>query len=182
MEILVASTSKQKLPAVEAAAHALYPDQNVIVRGVPAQSEINEQPFGLEETKLGAENRLKNALAANGSAPYDKVVSIENGIFPEGAGQNWKYIDKAVVIVQDKDGERVTHISPGVEFPKDTVEELLKQPDGFKKRTVGSLLHERNPAISDTDPHSFLTGGEHSRMDLLTSTIRAALETLRTRE
>ncbi len=176
-EILLASTNKQKFIAVESAAKIVYPNEVIRVRGAAAQSEIHQQPFGLEETKLGAENRLKNALAAN-FAVYDLAISIENGLFPEGNDAQPKYIDRAIIIAQRSDGKRRMELSEGVEFPRDVVEELMKTPNGFAQRTVGSLLHERNLAVNENDPHTFLTHGERSRIELLMNTLVYVLRNL----
>merc|ERR1711924_75075 len=76
-KVAVASKSGLKLAATELAFNSLGVNPQVI--GVKAASDINEQPFGHEETILGAQNRLKHTKAAQPDCDF--YISIENGVF-----------------------------------------------------------------------------------------------------
>ena len=179
-EIAVASTSVHKIKAATRAAEWIFPGEQIIVKGYPADSGINAQPYGLHETMQGARNRLEFMLSSLDSTQYHVALAIESGLFPEVIQGIKHYVDHAVVIALSHRGHMTTKISKGVEFPKKEVEELMNQ-GGFTTKVVGDLLHERNSQISASDPHTFLTNGEHSREELLTETIIAALQNIRGR-
>lgn len=169
--IRVASTSKHKIEAVEAAAKAVFPNRQIRIHGVKAPSEIDEQPIGGEMTILGARNRLAAALEGITDEDHiDYVVSMESGLF----GGPKRFIDKAVVIVRSlpRGRERV-FVSSGVVFPNTAVDEARKR--GFATVTAGSIIAEQNPNVDGTDPHSFLTKGRMTRKAQLTRAVVRAL-------
>ena len=131
------------------------------------ESEINEQPYGIEETLLGAENRIKNMKSKllSKNLEYSLIVSIENGIIPAGD----YYIDLAVVVIEMNDGTRSVSTSCGVMFPKDDVEEARNR--GFYLNTAGSVIAERIGCPSN-DPHSALTGQIFNRKSLLEEAVK----------
>ena len=91
--VTVASTSAVKRAAVRRAFAGVFP--GVVVVGVSAPSQVNEQPVGLAETRAGAEHRLAAAAAfarneqrlgaagtagGAGGGALHFVVSVENGV------------------------------------------------------------------------------------------------------
>lgn len=190
-EVLVATGSEIKINAVKAAFEQAFPGEEIHARGIQgADSNIDEQPVG-RRTKRGAKNRLKNARAAlqkereiaqaegQPVPPLpDYYVSIENGIFPEGRGNGRRYVDRAVVIVQERGAHRRFATSAGVEFPTEYVEEAraaLPNGEGFKTTTVGSVIARRLGGDKQ-DPHATLTHGQVTRTGLLIQTTVAALQ------
>ncbi len=174
--IRVASTSKHKIEAVEAAAKAVFPNRQIRIHGVKAPSGIDEQPMGEDMTVLGAQNRLNAALEGISDEDYyiDYVVSIESGLF----GGPKRFIDRAVVIARNMRNERQRVIlSGGVVFPNSAVEEARKR--GFATTTAGSIIAEQNSGADGTDPHSFLTKGRMTRKAQLTTAAAKALRAVK---
>lgn len=191
--VLVASTSKQKLNAVRRAFERANINAEII--GKKAPSEINEQPIGYEETKLGALNRAKNAvvrLQREDNRKPDIVFGIESGLLHEdelgdeqvyGVIRNGDLIDVGIILmadmqnVPDVDNIKdyiVEERTEGVVFPGEYIS--VAQQIGFDTTTVGSIIKRNHPEVDDTDPQIFLTNGEASRADLLEKAVFQLLE------
>lgn len=169
--VLVASSSRIKLDAVKAAF------ANCVVTGVPAASDINEQPLGHDETIRGAMNRLANAKQSeaytSGVAAY--AVSIENGIFsvtvPGEERPRW--FDLAWVVVEHvRSGSKALAHSMGLEFPAKYVD--AAQARGFDTCTAGSVMAAET-GCEKNDPHAWLTHQGASRSALLVEALKLAL-------
>lgn len=163
LKICLGSTSIHKKEAVLEAGKIL--GLNIELKEVGAESGVNAQPYGFEETHAGALNRAKGTLVESGA---NMALGIENGIVQVGD----KHIDVAVVVVLLKDGRSFVGTSAGIEFPETAVEGARQQ--GFETVTVGSII-AKTLGGSETDPHSFLTGGKVSRRELLTEAVVAVL-------
>lgn len=81
MKIVVGSTNKVKIGAVESVFRQYYPD--CVVVGVAIPSGVAEQPMSEQETIKGARSRAKGALLSDMNADYG--VGLEGGVI-EGAG------------------------------------------------------------------------------------------------
>ena len=134
------------------------------------ESEVNEQPYGMEETLLGAENRLRNLKSKllNKEKDCNILVSIENGVIPVGD----IHIDLAFVIIELKNGTRFVSTSSGIVFDGRYVEEAKER--GFYTNTVGSVISEQTGCASN-DPHSFLTSNIFPRKGILRTAIQACI-------
>ncbi|MBK68150.1 MAG: hypothetical protein CMP22_08495 [Rickettsiales bacterium] len=162
MIIALASTSSKKVDAVKL---AFGESVNLIARKV--ESGVNEQPIG-DETMQGADNRIEFLKAALPTADF--FISIENGLFKE-AGQ---YVDRAVVTIEDKSGNRFTTLSEGVVFPTEFVEKTREREGGFEKWTVGKTMMEAGIVSDDGDPHKDLDPEGRSRVYFLNQAVQAA--------
>lgn len=160
------STSAHKLGALKEACDRL--GIKVEVKTFSAESEVNAQPFGFDETYKGAFSRAKSAQSENPEAP---AIGIENGIVP--VGEN--FVDLAVVVVLTPDGQTMVGTSAGVEFPREAVETARER--GFETTTAGDIIAETMGG-SKTDPHSMLTHGNVSRKELLVEAIVSVLSRL----
>lgn len=127
MRIIVGTTSALKIEAVQ----AVFKDS--IITGVKTSSGVPEQPIE-DQTETGANNRLREARRLRPDA--DMYIGIENGIFYD----NGNYIDKAIVIIENKDGEQQSACSLGVVFPEEFF--LEAQRRGFDSITVGQVMFE----------------------------------------
>jgi len=171
LRIMVGSQSDIKLGAVRQACLQLGLDAEVI--GVNTRSVIQEQPFGVSMTMKGASYRA--GQVAFGDSEIDVGIGIENGL--ERVGD--RTVDFAIVFVvavrngipQWTDCVR----SEGVVFPEWAVVE--SETSGFEK-TAGKFLAERHSECNHADPHSFLTDGKKTRVDLLTAALVRALRPL----
>jgi len=75
MRIAIGSTNPVKCNAARAVLAALYPDAEFV--GIEAPSGIAAQPWGDAETRAGALNRARAALAQTGA---DLGVGLEGGV------------------------------------------------------------------------------------------------------
>lgn len=87
VQLFVASENKVKISAATNAVLKWLGQHELEAKGFNAASDINEQPVGTAETKLGAHNRithLKKMAVGNVKENAVQVyVSMENGIMPE---------------------------------------------------------------------------------------------------
>ncbi|UJF19726.1 inosine/xanthosine triphosphatase [Vibrio sp. SS-MA-C1-2] len=76
--IVVSSLNPAKFSAVEAAFKQVFPDIELNIEGVSVNSGVPDQPMNNEETLLGANNRVDNAILAKPNADF--YVGLEGGI------------------------------------------------------------------------------------------------------
>ena len=88
--VVSATTNPAKIQAILRAFEEIFGEGSCHIDAVGVESGVPEQPFGSEETRAGARNRVANAKAA---APDDDFwVAIEAGI-DEGATFSWVVIE-----------------------------------------------------------------------------------------
>ena len=166
MKIILGSTSELKIAAVQGACEML--DIDTDVRGVPAGSGVNPQPWGIEEIHTGA---MARALIARSEHDCDLAIGIESGILRFGLSPGT--LDIAVIVLITKDNKVIVTSSNGIQFPEKCVDEAFSR--GFDIVTVGSVIAERYGG-DPTDPHLTLTNGKISRRTILTDALITALE------
>jgi inosine/xanthosine triphosphatase len=114
MHLFVGSQNPVKVNAATIAASETWPE--VIVQGYDVPSGISEQPMSDEETRRGAANRAKAALAEGlknfGNLSKEKALGIglEGGVFKLG-NELWSTVWIAVI---DQEGN--LHESNGARF------------------------------------------------------------------
>lgn len=77
MLIRVGSKNPVKLAAIATVMRERFP--TAVFESVAVNSEVSDQPLGLEETLCGAKNRARAAFAV---APCDLSVALESGLVP----------------------------------------------------------------------------------------------------
>jgi inosine/xanthosine triphosphatase len=164
MKIVLASTSAVKIEACKKA-FSDFSDVNIVTAKV--SSHVREQPLN-EETLTGAFNRISAARRAVPDA--DLYISIESGLFEEKG----TYVDRAIVIIAEKEGQKYTVRGEGVEFPGPSVEEARKR--GFDQWTVGRVMQEQGIVRQHDDPHLDLSG--KSRAEYINEAMRRAVAAL----
>lgn len=167
--VVIASTAEMKVGAVKRLLGEGFTVAGGTVEGVKAASEINEQPFGHEETLRGALNRLANARKLRPEASY--YVAIENGIF-EVVAHGPRFFDLAWVVVETGAGQQALAHSVGLEFPREFVEQA--RAVGFDKTHAGEKLAAAIAGVHLQDPHHWLSGRRLCREDLLLGALIAA--------
>jgi inosine/xanthosine triphosphatase len=105
LSVVVGSTNPVKIGAVEtvlrrAVAENLLPGvTSVNVRGVNVPSGISDQPYGDDETRLGATTRAKNVLDTVPDADWG--VGVEGGAVKLADG----YYSNAWIVIADRNGK-----------------------------------------------------------------------------
>lgn len=77
-KVIIASLNPAKIKAVQSAFSAVFPELDFCYQGVSVASDVADQPMSNKETKLGAENRVRNAQQAVTDADF--YVGLEAGI------------------------------------------------------------------------------------------------------
>ncbi|KAK8791043.1 hypothetical protein WA158_005674 [Blastocystis sp. Blastoise] len=98
--VLVGSTNKVKINACNLAFTKCFPNIEFEFVGVSCSSDVPDQPFG-DETRLGAINRAKNALAdwkkTHDHLP-DFVVGLEGGLREETFDYGINYYHEGMIL------------------------------------------------------------------------------------
>ena len=88
--VVSATTNPAKIQAIIRAFEEIFGAGSCHIEAIGVESGVPEQPFGSEETRAGARNRVANARAAAPDADF--WVAIEAGI-DEGATFSWVVIE-----------------------------------------------------------------------------------------
>jgi len=171
--VVVATTSKIKVQAVTDA----LPKLRYTVVGVEAKSRVAEQPVGKDQTKEGAENRLRHAQSLHARAFL--YVSIENGLYE----RDGEYYDAAYVcgrcMKQPSSGDAAAAVvavwSDEVKVPTAWAQLCLKT--GKLYSDCGKTL-QPDIKMDVKDPHLYLTDGKKPRLQFLVDAIKALLAKL----
>jgi len=143
MNVVVGSKNPVKVKATRNVLEKIYPSIEVIGRDV--DSEVPDQPFGINQTIKGAINRAKNAY----SSDFDLSVGIESGLM-ETRDSITGYIDLQWCAVFD--GVKITlGVSAGFEYPPEVIEEVLsgKEVGDVMDRVTGvDNLGQKTGAVS----------------------------------
>ena len=89
-QVIVATTNPAKIQAILAAFDQIFGEGSCHIDAISVETGVPEQPFGSEETRAGARNRLANARQVKPEADF--WVAIEAGI-DEGATFSWEVIE-----------------------------------------------------------------------------------------
>lgn len=178
-ELYVASTNAQKFDAakkaVEIWAKKYINNPIISVHGYDVLSNIDEQPVGLEYTRMGVSNRLENMRLLLGSDTFREddgttriIFAMENGIMPEKLvsvnnpqkfvtddGITWvdRCIVRAEVYLNTLAGGG-TAISVGVTTPKECVESAR---ESNWTKTAGSFIADKY-GCNPKDWHGSIAG------------------------
>lgn len=155
--VFLSSKSPIKLSAVSRGMRRAGLYVQVLAR--PANSNVNEQPYSIDETYTGALNRheaLINDTETNQPAYY---ATIESGLCNLHESHN--VFDCQVVIVETNKGERKVGISTGIEFPKEMTDKIPSQYPDF------GVLVQKEYGSKLKDPHPYLTNHKLTRQKLL---------------
>lgn len=172
LKIIVGSESEHKVLAVVKACELLGIEATVC--GVPRDTTVPAQPFGVTETLTGATAR------ATGSAKHaesmvnngDLYFGVESGLVPVS---DEFILDMAIVVIRAHGKTITVASSPGMIFPKSAIEEA--RTIGFDTTTAGQVIAWRLGG-HHTDPHFTLSGGKCPRKQLLTQGAIVALSTI----
>ncbi|WP_052283156.1 inosine/xanthosine triphosphatase [Kluyvera genomosp. 1] len=89
-QVIVATTNPAKIQAILAAFDQIFGEGTCHIDAISVETGVPEQPFGSEETRAGARNRVANARQVKPEGDF--WVAIEAGI-DEGATFSWVVIE-----------------------------------------------------------------------------------------
>ena len=91
IHVVVGSKNPVKIQAVKAAFEMMFQSASINISPVNVPSGVSDQPFGDDETKLGARNRAQSAHAAADCCDF--AVGLEGGleieVMPDGSKCLW---------------------------------------------------------------------------------------------
>ncbi|MEK7588494.1 MAG: inosine/xanthosine triphosphatase [Patescibacteria group bacterium] len=118
-KVIIASENPAKIKVAEKAFASVYPEETFEFIAIKSDSGVPDQPMG-EETRLGANNRLK---FIKGKFPdADFWISQEGGLFKDGN----RLSNRAWIAVCDKEGCLTEASTSNFYLPK-KVEEYVKE-------------------------------------------------------
>jgi inosine/xanthosine triphosphatase len=143
--IFVGSLNQVKVNAVKNAVNDVLPETRI--QGFATASGVSHQPRGDQETRLGAENRAREALAQGKQWLVDQGISasealgvgLEGGVFDQENGELWSTV---WIMVVDETGK--TFAANGARFQ---VPEIIAQKireGGEMGPVVSQLVGESN--------------------------------------
>lgn len=120
MKVLIATKNQGKIEGAKRALEKYF--QNVIIEGIPADSEVGEQPVN-NEIYEGAKNRVKNLkkYCQENNIEADLFLSIESGI--NNLLGRWM-ITNIAIIEDNKDFESYG-TSPSFPVPEKFVNDII---------------------------------------------------------
>ena len=131
-------------------------------------SGIKEQPIGLVEAHTGAFNRAGDLLKVTPLEEATHAFGIENAYAYVGRG---KWVDAAVAVLLDREGNEVVATSVGVPAP---IADLGKALEHEQDVTAGGFIAGRT-GCNGADWHSYMTDGRFSRVEQIASAVFAVL-------
>ena len=170
MKIIVGSTNKVKIEAVQEtlALYGAFTDAEVV--GMAAISRVSEQPKTLEETIRGAKNRAEASYASLPSIAYG--FGIESGLM-EVPYTKMGFMDFTCCAIYDGE-EFHLGLSPAIEAPREIME-YVKQGVTFNEAFFKAGLTS-NPNLGNAEGMlGILTGGRVTRKEYTKQAIIMAM-------
>ena len=128
-------------------------------------SGVSDQPFGYDETILGAKNRVKQC---RDEINPDISIAVESGLI-EIQGN---YFDIACVYALSIDGDESMSFSSGFFTPKWIIDEIKEN------NTEYGFITQRISGDPDKDPQKYFSDGIIKRNELISQAIILALTKL----
>lgn len=184
INIYVASENESKkraaLAAVKEWAKKYFTDPQLYVTSIATISDVNEQPFGENETKKGSNNRLlaiyQKCLPFTIPNQMNIFVAFENGVmeeklpsinnrevFESQAGFAWVdrcYVSAAITFGLDYYC-KFTSISKGVTVPYSCIRASIASGN---KKTAGQFVSEQYDGVVHDNWHETLTGVSREKL------------------
>lgn len=181
--VIIASTSDIKVNATRQffSSDPEFKNASIIYDPVKANSNIAEQPIGLQNGILGATNRINNVKQfqekyGSSSKSIIYYVSIEN-FFSEMPATG-DPTDHALVIIESPDGKQNMYLSDGVQISRD-IYEIVVNPGNFTadntgtRSTIGEYL-AFTYRINSADWFAFVTNKPYDRAEQIASAFEHA--------
>ena len=163
--IIVGSKNPVKIDCTEEAFSEMF-EKAFTVSGVQTASEVSDQPMGLEETLLGAQNRVKNAR--NFFPEADFWVGIEGGLSEDSLGM----FAFAWVCIENKKGKKGT-AQTGTFYLPDAIVKLVKS--GMELGQADDEFFKENNSKQKGGSVGILTKGKVTRSEYYSEAIKLAL-------
>jgi inosine/xanthosine triphosphatase len=157
MKVLIGTKNPGKIEGAKRALENYYKDVEIV--GVKAESNVSEQPVGLE-TYMGALNRTNNLIkyAKENNIDADLFMSVESGLTKELGF--WAITN--IAVIKNNKGELGVGSSASFPVPKKYVESIKAETLG----TVMDSIFNESDLRSSTGGIGLLTKEVLTRIDL----------------
>ena len=163
MKIAIGTTSELKVRSLKEALYRFDIETEVI--SLKTDSKVSNQPFGYDETILGAKNRVKQCQE---EINPDIAIAVESGLV-EIQGN---YFDIACVYAVSKSGVESMSFSAGSLTPQWIIDEIKE------KNTEFGFITQRISGGEEKDPQKYFSNGVIKRNELISQAIVLALSKL----
>jgi len=160
MKIAIGTTSELKIRSLKEALRRFDVEAEVV--SLKTDSKVSSQPFGYDETILGAKNRVKQCQEETNP---DIAIAIESGLIEIDG----RYFDIACVYTLSKEGNESMSFSSGFFTPQWIIDEIKE------KNTEYGLITQRISGDPDKDPQKYFSGGIIKRDEMISQAIILAL-------
>jgi len=164
-KVIIASKNPVKIQSVKNGFEKMFTDQEFEFVGVSVPSGVSDQPFGNDETFLGAKNRADNAF--NEFKDADFYVGIEGGI--EQVKNEMEAFAWILVKSADKYGKSRT----GTFFLPKEVVKLIKE--GKELGEADDIVFKRSNSKQANGAVGILTGNVIDRTKYYTESVILSL-------
>jgi inosine/xanthosine triphosphatase len=174
MNICVGSLNPVKIDAVRLAFGLYFEDFRVSY--IEAESSVPNQPIGLDNILLGAQNRAQQALTpliedSNASPPH-YGIGIEAGLVKIPIAPS-NYMDFQFCVIMDEHQKITIGSGIGFEYPKKVINKVL-----FNKKEIGHIMGEiaNNENLKrENGAIGYLSKNTINRIDILKDAVICAL-------
>lgn len=163
MKIVIGTTSELKIRSLKEALKRFDIEAEII--SLKTDSKVSNQPFGYEETILGAKNRVKQCRE---EINPDIAIAVESGLIK----LDGSYFDIACVYALSKDGVESMSFSSAFLTPEWIIDEIKE------KNTEYGFITQRISGDPSKDPQKYFSGGIIKRDELISQAIILALTKL----
>ena len=167
-KVIIASENPVKIEVARKTFGTVFPDEQFEFIGIKSNSGVGDQPVG-EETRIGAENRLKFIKEKYPEADY--YMSQEGGVFEEGD----KLYNRAWIMIADKDGFVGESSTSHFYLPNEIVKHMKS---GLELGHAGDKFFATTDIKHGSGVIGELTNGIYTRADYYTQAGIVALFTI----
>lgn len=169
MKIIIGTTNKAKIEAVE----EIIEDYDFLsgseIEGVSVESGVSDQPLSLDETITGAMNRARLAFSN-----CDYSIGLESGLMTVSKAKSG-YMDLCVCAIFDGE-EFHLGLSSAWEFPNPEVMKMMLEDGLDMSQAINKIGLTNNPKIgSEEGAIGILTKGRLNRKEYTKQALLTAL-------
>lgn len=163
--VIVGSKNPVKISCTDSGFHHSF-NSAFLIQGLNVSSEVEDQPFGEEQTYLGAFNRAKNSKLVFPEADF--WVGIEGGV-DEKDGEMFAF---AWVVIQNRDG-KIGKAKTSTFFLPNIISDLIK--GGMELGAADDQVFNKENSKQGNGAVGILTNGAVNRKEYYSQAVVLAL-------
>ena len=162
MKVLIATKNQGKIEGAKRALEKYF--DNITVEGIPADSEVGEQPVN-NEIYEGAKNRVKNLkkYCKENNIKADLFLSIESGI--NNLLGRWMITN--IAVIEDNENFESYGTSPSFPVPERLVNDIIEDTGiGIDEKEIDKIFEKDEERHNKGGGIQLLTKNIVTRIDL----------------